>query len=343
MAYNNETNEFVLQEMDLTKKKRDQNLYRYVIAYSKYLKYFKNTPRMRYMYEKSTGNFVGTKIFNNMEQSYAAFLTIKDELLSIARDGCVEAISKYLFLEKPYRWDKCVVAIAKEIEKKPIKSPEEWEMVAYLHFADEIYAYGEPRILNMCDLFHHIIQSDIMFDEIYEEYTHGRYCDPNQMIAMSEKECENTMGAYLNKYKYFKSCAINQCPKFVEAVKQAQLGYYQKFLKNGRNLEDLSHFMAINVTPYHCFKEREKLEGLAVNTPTHNFHLSVYLKDEFKRLKKTGELDIVDKCCFVEAMDKIDGYAPKARKMNALLSDIENAQIFVEQKKDNSIVASRVK
>lgn len=180
------------------------------------------------------------KFLYNYTVVYSRFLltndfdVVRDDLIFLAKNGELHALSKYLFFENPDNLDENLVKIAKNIEKKEKKTPEEWEVVASLHSKDIIPCFREQTLCTASQMEDFFTDAISRYDYIRDEFDHKR-CNG---------ECLNQS---IDKiYNIYKNLLATD---YIKAIKNAQAGYYKNFI-NTNNAIDGYSFIELTNKPF---------------------------------------------------------------------------------------------
>lgn len=279
---------FKLIEMNLDRIEKNDLLEKFLATYSRFL----SMPQYKFDYNTQS---VIMLTYNNFE-------TVRDEIINLAKKGERRALSFYLNNEKMEKWDKDLVEIAKEIENKKIKTPEEWEVVAGLHINDRISIFFDDRILTQRNLIDSVKFESIRFDELENQRDHCRYFDPFEEVKYTKEGFDKLLYSCYNRYRWLVKCM--QGGVYSDAIKQAQIGYFQRYSIFKDNL-DLSSFMELKKTPYCHYIEREIIETIDKDSYFSFWECSKILRknckeifksekcnEEIKDLKKSGKSDV---------------------------------------------------
>lgn len=312
------------EELNLSPLVRDKNLYDFVVLDSRLLHFVKNESHYKEIIDEKTGKVEKVVFLGTRGMLHEGFKKIEPMLLSLALKGCDKAISRYLFLEEVDSWNQEVVQRAREIEKLQVKTPEQWEIVAHLHLADEVnvslgdeifsgfqFEAEKLGVRNMKDLFYQIRQYYNMFNESENEYHHGRYQDLYTGEILDKEAFVKRVERYYNRFIDLSMCMMNQCPEFVKAVRQAQVGYYARYFKGNKDILDLSSFMSLKERPYSLLLPVGTLKSIVGGKQLFNEHYGKLLKKDFKRLRRIKTLDAMNGAingyAVINGVDKIEG------------------------------------
>ena len=207
------------------------------------------------------------------------FSVIKDDIIELARKGSKKALAFYLQYERDREED--LVNMAKQIEeKKDLKSAEEWEVVAYLHFFDKVYVLMNG-IETVEDLHNALGYSWVRFDELENEYDHGRYIDVFTSIKYDKKEFEGVVHSDLRRCGWLLKCMKEE--KFYDAIRHAQVGYYGRFHEN-RKFVDMWQYLEIRQNPYDMYISGQDIKkAISSDYLLYSDQLCTILKEEKRR------------------------------------------------------------
>ncbi len=191
-----------LEEIETSPKKRENWSYDYVVNFSKFLNY----------HSISANNI---KINQNK---------ISNDMAVLAEFGDIKALTFYLTNIDANLLDKNLVEMAKQIEKKPSpKTPEEWEVIAALHSLDPVFVKD--------DVFS---EFPLMIDE---EIIRVRRAI--KIMSAEMRLCDE--GIHNERVPHI-SCSALQDTEYIKAIKNAQIGYYSRFIETN-NLLDLCSYL----------------------------------------------------------------------------------------------------
>ena len=231
------------------------------------------------------------------------FDEVRDDLIKLAKKGEVRSLALYLSIEKADKLDKELVAKAQEIETKAgEKTPEEWEVIAAPHINDPINVIVGDKINTIKKLNSETSRLWTRFNEYENEYDHFRYVDPFDEIEYSKEEFKSLVIGTLNKCRWYYKCM--QGGVYSDAIKQAQIGYYERFFKY-KDSFDLYSFLELNRQPLNFYRENKILESIDGGKCYAKWELVKFLKKDYKNLKKDG--GIIGKFCVMRGIDLIDG------------------------------------
>ena len=212
------------------------------------------------------------------------FDRVRDDLVSLAKNGELHALSKYLFFEKKENLDKNLLEIAKNIEKKDNKSPEEWEVVASLHSKDIVPCFCEHKLCNAIEMEDYFTGALADYDYTRDEYDHGRCNEDNLNLRVDKM---------FNIYRNLLAT------DYIKAIKNAQAGYYKNFVNTNNSIDGYS-FLELTSKPFtdvvymsekeykdNIFKKRFSRKSIFKALATIN-----------KKAKKEGEEDFISDFCY---------------------------------------------
>ena len=287
--------DFVFKGVDFEKRENEVLLFRFVKLYSYYI---------------SGGNF----IYNTTKKALdKKFKTIKNEVAYLAEKGANNALSFYLHHTPIEEREELLVKRALAIERKPLKTPEEWEVVAGLHFYDKVYVMinGIDTVEKLHDA---LAYSWTRFDELENEYFHGRYVDVFTNEKFEKKEFAGVVLSDLGRCKWLLERMKDEA--YTDAIRHAQIGYYGRFLQSG-DVKDAVCFLEFYQNPYDLYLPKEETkEILGVNFLHGIDGFYSILKSEYKKQRRA---DLVAKIARKETEKKsaLDGFA-FARALNIL-------------------------
>jgi len=163
---------------------------------------------------------------------------------SLAKEGYLKAIPICVLYDRE-NLDAQIIKKIKEIDLKPIKTPEEWEIVASYHYDDKIFSSSRSgdkiKIEHINDLFN-LYYHDVAFVKQLK-YFLGRNDDLYQRM------------------KTVKSCVFDEIEKkyYSFALRNAQEGYYKRCFDENR-LEDIYSFLFVSEGNARCLVQPEKLQ-----------------------------------------------------------------------------------
>lgn len=293
--------EFVFNGVDFEKSEDEKLLYDYIKLYSYYISDF--------MY-----------VYNTTKKAmYEKFCKIKDKVIVLAKKGSMKALSFYLHNEVRENWKEELVAMAQSIEKDvPLKTPEEWEVVAGLHYYDKVYVMING-IETVKDLNYALDHAWNRFDELENEYHHGRYTDFFTLQEYDKEDFEQVVKADFRRVGWLLDRMREE--KYCDAIRHAQVGYYGRYLKSGKAL-DMWQFLELKKSPYNLYIPYKNIEKLcSMNYTLTNGHFYAILKHEnrkkllskmFSKLLKKGEVKepLIDAFAFARCFNLLgrDGY-----------------------------------
>ena len=272
-------NKFVFKGVDLERSEDEKLMYEFIKLYSYYISDF--------MYR-----------FNTTERAvYEKFKKIRGKIVALAKKGSMKALSFYFHNEYGENWDKELVDIAKKVEKDVVlKTPEEWEVVAGLHYYDRVYVMIDG-IENVKDLNNALGYAWIRFDELENEYHHGRYVDFFTLKKYDKDGFEQVVKADFRRLGWLLDRMRDE--EYTDAIRHAQIGYYGRFLKSD-SFVDMWSYLELKKNPYDLYipyKEMEK--ACSVEYTLSNDHFHAILKHEnrkkffakaFAKILKKGEI-----------------------------------------------------
>lgn len=261
-------------------------------------------------------------IYSRLLASYD-FEDVKNDLIKLAKNNVYKALSLYLNLEKNDKIDKELILKAREIEAKVgEKTPEEWEVVASLHVNDRINVIIDNSINNTKELNFEMGRLWNRYDEYKNEYDHFRYVDPFDEIKYTKKDFEKLIMETLNKCRWLYKCM--QGGEYSNAIKQAQIGFYERYFKY-RDTYDLYSFLELDKQPLNFYRENNKLNEIDGGKLYSKYELAKFLKKDYKSIKKSS--DIIDKFCVLKGIELIggeSGFIDWLRFANKIKTMIEN-------------------
>lgn len=190
--------------------------------------------------------------------AHDAFTSLKAN----AQTGCFRAIADYLNVTKPEEQNEKIVELAKNIENKKDKTPEDWEVCAALHFWDEVYLFGSEfkDVHNMKTLL-----------KVYYEY--------GDMFETSIIDHDRSRQFELaNKCRYLHNVISDQ--EYTRCIKNAMEGYYARYFRDGY-LDDINNYLCLAESKNICMIEPQTLRKYSGGRMYSNKLLTSYLTENY--------------------------------------------------------------
>ena len=225
-------NNFNFEGVDISRQEEEGSLLEFIKLYSYYLS----------DYTRSYCDFKKAK-----QEKYKR---IRFRMTELAKKGSPKAIAFYLHHEDKENWDEEIVQLAKSIEnKQETKSPEEWEVVAGLHYYDKVYVMIND-IENVKQLHEALGRAWMRFDELENEYHHGRYVD----VFTSEKYDRDEFVQVVRSDYHRLSWLLKRMrdETYTNAIRHAQVGYYGRYIKND-DVKALWSYLELKKCPYDLY------------------------------------------------------------------------------------------
>lgn len=267
---------FVYQKVNLEKMKESELLQDFFIVYSRFLDVLYDIDR--------------------------PFDEVREDLIKLARRGELRSLALYLSIEKESKLKEDLVLKAKEIENRVgEKTPEEWEVIAALHENDRVNVIIDDSINTVKKLNLEMSRLWTRFNEYENEYDHFRYVDPFDETEYSKEEFKHLVLSSLHKCRWYYKCM--QGGPYSDAIKQAQIGYYERYFKY-KDSFDLYSFLELNRQPLKFYRENKILERVDGGKCYSRWELVKFLKKDYKNLK--NDSGIIGRFCVLRGIDLID-------------------------------------
>ncbi len=168
---------------------------------------------------------IDTRIACIKKANKLALAGIKAQLVELAEKPNLNALAFYVSADEKKNWSEKIQKLVSEIEKKKVKTPEEWEVVACAHIHDKVQLpYGKDE--SFMDI------ESVGISAIFEY---------NNYLEAFEKN-SNTWKEFWLKCRLYHSTFLNT--EYGKALQKAQLGYYARFFTSKeRNNSDLSGYL----------------------------------------------------------------------------------------------------
>ena len=264
-------------------------------------------------------------------------LDLIDLISKYKMDAC-KAISLYLQNEDVKNWDNEIVELAQKIENKQgAKTPEEWEVIASLHYRDRVNLFisGKEEIDNTQKLMSDLKFQMNYFDLIEDERDHGRRVDPQTRIKYEKSEFEEHLYHIFRKLQWTSDYINTDCD-FTKALKNAIIGYGLRCKKFEDSL-DYEKVMEFMDRPFNLFFDKSVREKTGIDLA--RYYIDKQIKKKLK--KKENRKDMFDEFAYAVACNYSDGNIPITEiiSLNSIrkrkLYPIAEQELIIERKKEN--------
>lgn len=167
---------------------------------------------------------IDTRIACLKKANRLALSSIKKELVALAEKPNLNALAFYLSVEYKKNWSEKIRKLVSEIERKSMKTPEEWEVVAFSHIQDKIQLSSALERTT----------TDIESVGINAIFEYDNY------LEAFEKN-SNTWREFWLKCRLYHSTFLDT--EYGRALQKAQLGYYARFFVGGGKTADLDDYL----------------------------------------------------------------------------------------------------
>ena len=167
---------------------------------------------------------IDTRIACLKKANRLALSSIKTELIELAEKPNLKALAFYVGVDDKKNWNDKIRKLVSEIERKNMKTPEEWEVVACAHIQDKIQLSSALEKTT----------TDIESVGINAIFEYDNYLEAFEKNSI-------TWQKFWLKCRFYHSTFLDT--EYGRALQKAQLGYYARFFVGGGKIADLDDYL----------------------------------------------------------------------------------------------------
>lgn len=261
------------------------------------------------------------RLFCIVKARHLAFDEIRTPLIQLANLGDMKALAFYMSLEEPKYRDKDLAAKLQQIEQKPVKTPEEWEVVACSHMHDIVEV--ENKGLIECRTIEELGLKSLM--------TYNAYVDLFECKNANAEKTRIDAAGYRDFLMQSEYC---------KAMQKAQLGYYARYFSGKMYAEDLASYLQSSFGMNINFVPKEVLKGYSAGETFSQRKLEKILRNGYIKQMLKG-LDLSDKYALGDLLIDRGSSAGEKKYGLSMMKQISN-EPFANPNISNNIRKTKV-